>query len=198
MTELRTMISDFSKMCLQVEPSEPKIMVNTIFNHFNYVTGKTLIWSDDEIYISDYYRKEVCLNNKMLGNIYINNSHLTAEIQVLIDFVATILAFALYNVKNDNELSLITAKKLRDTLSYTEIKCAKVILNELLKDNTESKLLVASKIADKNDYTRSVIVNAIRKMESASIIDSKNLGVKGTKINIINKKAVEKLLELVG
>ena len=47
-------------------------------------------------------------------------------------------------------------------------------------------LLVASKIADKSGITRSVIVNALRKLESAGVIESRSLGMKGTRIKITN------------
>ena len=39
-------------------------------------------------------------------------------------------------------------------------------------------MLVASKVADKVGITRSVIVNALRKFESAGIIESRSLGLK--------------------
>ena len=51
----------------------------------------------------------------------------------------------------------------------------------------DSGLLVASKIADKSGITRSVIVNALRKLESAGVIESKSLGMKGTRIKITNE-----------
>lgn len=49
-------------------------------------------------------------------------------------------------------------------------------------------LLVASKIADRSGITRSVIVNALRKLESAGVIESRSLGMKGTYIKVLNDK----------
>jgi len=63
------------------------------------------------------------------------------------------------------------------TLSYSELEAVMHILNEL--EGNEG-LLVASKIADRVGITRSVIVNALRKFESAGVIESKSLGMKGT------------------
>jgi transcriptional pleiotropic repressor len=57
-------------------------------------------------------------------------------------------------------------------------------------------LLVASRIADRAGITRSVIVNALRKLESAGVIESRSLGMKGTHIKILNdhlSPALEKL-----
>lgn len=76
------------------------------------------------------------------------------------------------------------------TLSYSEIEAVQQIFSEL--DGPEG-LLVASKIADRSGITRSVIVNALRKLESAGIIESRSLGMKGTHIKIINPKFTEEL-----
>lgn len=70
------------------------------------------------------------------------------------------------------------------TLSYSEMDAVTKIFAEL---EGEEGLLVASKIADKSGITRSVIVNALRKLESAGVIESRSLGMKGTRIKIINE-----------
>ncbi|MBP3816540.1 MAG: GTP-sensing pleiotropic transcriptional regulator CodY [Firmicutes bacterium] len=71
-----------------------------------------------------------------------------------------------------------------ETLSYSEMDAVSKIIGEL--DGNEG-LLVASKIADKSGITRSVIVNALRKLESAGVIESRSLGMKGTRIKITNE-----------
>ncbi len=69
------------------------------------------------------------------------------------------------------------------TLSYSELEAVEHIFDEL--DGNEG-LLVASKIADQLGITRSVIVNALRKFESAGVIESRSLGMKGTYIKVLN------------
>jgi len=76
------------------------------------------------------------------------------------------------------------------SLSYSELEAIEHIFEEL--KGTEG-LLVASKIADRVGITRSVIVNALRKLESAGVIESRSLGMKGTYIKVLNDKF---LLEL--
>ncbi|WP_353892105.1 GTP-sensing pleiotropic transcriptional regulator CodY [Proteinivorax hydrogeniformans] len=76
------------------------------------------------------------------------------------------------------------------TLSYSELEAIEHIFEEL--DGTEG-LLVASKIADRVGITRSVIVNALRKFESAGVIESRSLGMKGTFIKIKNENLLEEL-----
>ena len=46
--------------------------------------------------------------------------------------------------------------------------------------------MVASKLAEEYRLTRSVIVNALRKLESAGVIDARSLGMKGTYIKVLN------------
>lgn len=79
------------------------------------------------------------------------------------------------------------------TLSYSEIEAAVNILSEL---NGTEGLLVASKIADRVGITRSVIVNALRKFESAGVIESKSLGMKGTYIRVLNDYLLEEIQKL--
>ena len=69
------------------------------------------------------------------------------------------------------------------TLSYSELEAIIHIFEEL--DGTEG-ILVASKIADRVGITRSVIVNALRKFESAGVIESRYSGMKGTYIKVVN------------
>ncbi|MFB8734491.1 hypothetical protein ACEQPO_13015 [Bacillus sp. SL00103] len=55
---------------------------------------------------------------------------------------------------------------------------------------------MASKIADRVGITRSVIVNALRKLESAGVIESRSLGMKGTYIKVLNNKFLIELENL--
>ena len=50
----------------------------------------------------------------------------------------------------------------------------------------DEDVIVASKIAAKYKLTNSVIVSALKKMESAGILETKSLGMKGTYIKVVN------------
>ncbi len=80
-----------------------------------------------------------------------------------------------------------------DTLSYSELEAIDHIFEEL---EGEEGLLVASKVADRVGITRSVIVNALRKFESAGVIESRSLGMKGTYIKILNEYLLDELDKL--
>ena len=76
------------------------------------------------------------------------------------------------------------------TLSFSELEAIIHIFDEL--DGTEG-ILVASKIADRVGITRSVIVNALRKFESAGVIESRSSGMKGTYIKVVNDYVFKEL-----
>ena len=85
------------------------------------------------------------------------------------------------SAEEDRKLAVV--QSAISTLSYSEIQAILHIFDEL---GGLEGVLVASKIADRAGITRSVIVNALRKFESAGIIESRSSGMKGTYIKIKN------------
>lgn len=79
------------------------------------------------------------------------------------------------------------------TLSFSELEAIIHIFEELKDDEG---ILVASKIADRVGITRSVIVNALRKFESAGVIESRSSGMKGTYIKVLNSVIYDELEEI--
>ena len=78
-------------------------------------------------------------------------------------------------------------------LSSPELEAITHIFDEL-KGN--EGILVASRIADSVGITRSVIVNALRKFESAGVIESRSSGMKGTYIKVLNDYIFDELDEI--
>jgi transcriptional pleiotropic repressor len=78
-------------------------------------------------------------------------------------------------------------------LSYSELEAIQHVFEAL--DGTEG-LVVASRVADEAGITRSVIVNALRKFESAGVISSRSLGMKGTHIRVLNDLLLPELERL--
>lgn len=96
--------------------------------------------------------------------------------------------------ENAEELRKIqVVKSAFGTLSYSELEAIIHIFEEL--DGNEG-VLVASKIADRVGITRSVIVNALRKFESAGVIESRSSGMKGTYIKVVNEVIFDELEEI--
>ncbi len=95
------------------------------------------------------------------------------------------------NEENAEEVRKIQiVKSAIHTLSFSELEAMLHIFEEL--DGNEG-ILVASKIADRVGITRSVIVNALRKFESAGVIESRSSGMKGTYIKVLNDVVFDEL-----
>lgn len=116
---------------------------------------------------------------------------------VLAEYGATVVGLEIQRRKaleaEEEERKRTVVRMAIGTLSYSEAEAVRQIFSEL--DGNEG-LLVASKIADRSGITRSVIVNALRKLESAGVIESRSLGMKGTHIKITNSKFKEELEEM--
>ena len=113
---------------------------------------------------------------------------------VIGEYGATVVGMEIQRRKSlereEEEREIAMVQMAIGTLSYSEIEAVQQIFAEL--DGDEG-LLVASKIADRSGITRSVIVNALRKLESAGVVESRSLGMKGTRIKITNSKFKDEL-----
>ncbi|WP_347490842.1 GTP-sensing pleiotropic transcriptional regulator CodY [Desulfoscipio sp. XC116] len=118
----------------------------------------------------------------------------TDEDLILAELGATVVGMEILRARQDRmeeEARKRAAVQIAiGTLSYSELDAVHHIFRQL--DGDEG-LLVASKIADRVGITRSVIVNALRKFESAGVIESKSLGMKGTFIKVLNDRLLEEL-----
>ena len=85
------------------------------------------------------------------------------------------------NAEEERKVQIV--KSAISTLSLSELEAILHIFDEL-KGN--EGILVASRIADRVGITRSVIVNALRKFESAGVIETRSSGMKGTYIKVVN------------
>jgi transcriptional pleiotropic repressor len=95
------------------------------------------------------------------------------------------------NAEESRKVAVV--KSAISTLSFSEMEAITHIFDEL---NGTEGILVASKIADRVGITRSVIVNALRKFESAGVIESRSSGMKGTYIKVLNDVVFEEVENL--
>lgn len=116
---------------------------------------------------------------------------------ILAEYGATVVGMEILREKADEieveARSKAVVQMAISSLSYSELEAIEHIFEEL---NGNEGLLVASKIADRVGITRSVIVNALRKLESAGVIESRSLGMKGTYIKVLNNKFLVELDKL--
>lgn len=129
--------------------------------------------------------------------LYKYESQYTIDDIILSEYGTTVVGLEM--LRSVNEESAEESRKVQivksaiSTLSFSELEAITSIFDEL--DGTEG-ILVASKIADRVGITRSVIVNALRKFESAGVIESRSSGMKGTYIKVINDVVFDELKQI--
>lgn len=134
-----------------------------------------------------------------LGTLFIYKSNQSYEIDdiILSEYGTTVVGLEM--MRSVNEETAEETRKIQivksaiSTLSFSELEAISHIFDEL--EGNEG-ILVASKIADRVGITRSVIVNALRKFESAGVIESRSSGMKGTYIKVLNDVVFDELNEL--
>lgn len=134
-----------------------------------------------------------------LGTLFIYkcNEQYTIDDIILSEYGTTVVGLEMMRSVNEEsaeeQRKINIVKSAINTLSFSELEAIQHIFDEL--DGTEG-ILVASKIADRVGITRSVIVNALRKFESAGVIESRSSGMKGTYIKVINDVVFSELKKL--
>ena len=86
--------------------------------------------------------------------------------------------------------SINQVKKAIEALTKSEKDAAVALFHEFADMEGE---IVSSKVAEKYGLTRSVIVNALKKLELAQLLVSQSMGVKGTHIRILNEHLLTEL-----
>ena len=134
-----------------------------------------------------------------LGTLFMYRNGQTYDIDDIIvsEYGTTVVGLEMMrsvNAENQEEARKVqVVKSAFNTLSFSEMEAIEHIFEEL--DGNEG-ILVASKIADRVGITRSVIVNALRKFESAGIIESRSSGMRGTYIKVLNDVIFDELKKM--
>ena len=134
------------------------------------------------------------ISGERLGTLFLYKCNEQYDIDdiILCEYGTTVVGLEMLravseeNAEENRKLAVV--KSAISTLSFSEMEAITHM----------EGILVASKIADKVGITRSVIVNALRKFESAGVIESRSSGMKGTYIKVLNDvvfEEVEKLKE---
>ena len=139
------------------------------------------------------------IDGERLGTLFLyrKNEMYSIDDIILCEYGTTVVGLEMLRAVNEENAEEI--RKVADvqsainTLSVSEMEAIVHIFEEL---NGMEGVLVASKIADRVGITRSVIVNALRKFESAGVIVSKSSGMKGTYIKVVNDAVYEEIERL--
>ncbi len=134
-----------------------------------------------------------------LGTVFMYKKELEYTIDdiILSEYGTTVVGLemmrSLHEENAEETRKIQIVKSAIGTLSYSELEAILHIFDEL---GGSEGILVASKIADRVGITRSVIVNALRKFESAGVIESRSSGMKGTYIKVVNHMIFDELEEI--
>ena len=134
-----------------------------------------------------------------LGTLFLYKSDGSYDIDdiILCEYGTTVVGLEMMRSVNEENAEenrkIAVVRSALNTLSSSEQEAIIHIFDEL--DGMEG-VLVASKIADRVGITRSVIVNALRKFESAGVIKSRSSGMKGTYIHVLNDVVFEEIERL--
>ena len=134
-----------------------------------------------------------------LGTLFIYRKNVQYDIDdiILCEYGSTVVGLEMLRAVNEESAEetrkVNVIKSAINTLSFSEMEAIVHIFEEM--EGMEG-ILVASKIADRVGITRSVIVNALRKFESAGVIESRSSGMKGTYIKVLNDVVFDEVKEL--
>ena len=164
----------------------------------NHTDNGGCVYSDVPCTYSDKHALYVPINGAgdRLGTMILARFGIEFDTRdlVLAEYLATVVGLEILHeraksIEDRSRERLIVQMAMR-ALSYSEVKSVKHIIREL---GSSEGVVVASRVADRVGVTRSVIVNALRKLESAGIIESRSLGMKGTHIKVMSPLFIEDL-----
>lgn len=142
----------------------------------------------------------IVIAGERLGTLFIyrcNEQYDEIDDIILCEYGATVVGLEMLRAVSEESAEenrkVAVVKSAISTLSFSEMEAITHIFDEL---NGTEGILVASKIADRVGITRSVIVNALRKFESAGVIESRSSGMKGTYIKVLNDVVFEEVESL--
>ncbi len=150
-----------------------------------------------EYLISTYI--PIYLHGERLGTLVLTSTEksFSEDDLIIAEYGATVSGMEMIRSRmehaEENERASAAIQLVLRTISYSELIAIEAVLQEL---NGEEGVITAAKVADQAGITRSVIVNALRKLESAGIINSRSLGMKGTYVKILNDQLIGAIEEL--
>lgn len=183
---------------------EPGSYVDELFNErlLNVLSTKenvnleTLGFSKGDIRKYKAVISPIDIAGERLGTLFIYRDAIEYDIDdiILSEYGTTVVGLEMMRAVDEEQAEDMRnrhiVKSAVSTLSASEKEAISHVLKEL---EGREGILVASRIADRAGITRSVIVNALRKFESAGVIETRSSGMKGTYIKIINDNVFEEI-----
>ncbi len=124
--------------------------------------------------------------------IYRKKDEYEVEDIILSEYANTVIELeimrAIYEEDEEEKRKREILNAALDSLSASEQKAVCYLIQEL--PGTEGNL-VTSQVAAKYGITRSIIVNAIKKLEGAGVLEVQSMGMRGTHIRVLNESILQ-------
>ena len=195
-SELKELIADEVGGFIDADLNERLLGILSTKENVNL---QTLGFTSEEVKKFQAIITPIDIAGERLGTLFVYRVDNTYDIDdiILSEYGTTVVGLEM--MRSVNEETAEESRKIQivksaiSTLSFSELEAITHIFDEM--DGKEG-ILVASKIADRVGITRSVIVNALRKFESAGVIESRSSGMKGTYIKVLNDVVFDELEEI--
>ena len=135
------------------------------------------------------FSKEESIGGERLGTLFLCRCQKAFSIEdiILSEYSTTVVGLEIMrSIQEESDIEQHKKSNFSSaltTLTPLEQKAVSYVFHAM---GGEDGTLVTSKLAGKIGITRTVIVNALRKLESAGLIKTKSSGVKGTHIKVLN------------
>ena len=153
------------------------------------VNLETLGFSKEEIAGFEALITPISIGGERLGTLFLYRQEEKFSIEdiILSEYSTTVVGLEIMrSVQEESDMEQHKKSNFSSaltTLTPLEQKAVSHVFHTL---GGADGTLVTSKLAGKIGITRTVIVNALRKLESAGLIKTKSSGVKGTYIKVLN------------
>lgn len=153
------------------------------------VNLETLGFSKEEIEGFKALITPICMRGERLGTLFLyrQEEEFSIEDIILSEYSTTVVGLEIMrSVQEESDIEQHKKSNFSSALTALtplEQKAVSCVFHALAG---EDGTLVTSKLASEIGITRTVIVNALRKLESAGVIKTKSSGVKGTHIKVLN------------
>lgn len=215
--ENRSDISEITEMIVQkvgdfIDPVLNERLLGVLSTKEN-VNLATLGFELDNLNKYQAIISPIDIAGERLGTLFLykEDKPYTIDDIILSEYATTVVGLEMMRSENeelaeeDRKISVV--RSAISTLSASEQEAMYHIFLALAKENEDNQanadnryymqgMLVTSKIADRVGITRSVIVNALRKFESAGVIETRSSGMKGTNIKVLNEYAYNEIIKL--
>ena len=197
--DICAVLTDILESNVLVISRKGKVLGVGLSDHIEELNLETLGFTGENLHKFQAIVNPIEIAGERLGTVFMYRIDKPFEIDdiILAEYGTTVVGLEMMRSLNEESAEenrkVQIVKSAINTLSYSELEAIVHIFDEL---GGPEGVLVASKIADRVGITRSVIVNALRKFESAGVIESKSSGMKGTYIKVLNDAVYDQLKEI--